>query len=38
MIACTGVILILSKAWFFVLPVACRLFLTVLMKATEENG
>ena len=37
MIACTGVILILSNAWFFVLPFVYWLFMTVLMKATEEK-
>ena len=37
MIACTGVILILSNAWFFVLPLVYWLFMTVLMKATEEK-
>ena len=37
MIACTGVILIVSNAWFFVLPFIYWLFMTVLMKATEEK-
>ena len=37
MIACTGVILILSNAWFFILPLVYWLFMTVLMKATEEK-
>lgn len=37
MIACTGVVLILSNAWFFVLPFVYWLFMTVLMKATEEK-
>ncbi len=37
MIACTGVVLILSNAWFFVLPLVYWLFMTVLMKATEEK-
>ena len=37
MISCTGVILILSNAWFFVLPLVYWLFMTVLMKATEEK-
>lgn len=37
MIACTGVILILGNAWFFVLPFVYWLFMTVLMKATEEK-
>lgn len=37
MLACTGVVLILSNAWFFVLPFVYWLFMTVLMKATEEK-
>ncbi len=37
MIVCTGVILIVSNAWFFVLPFVYWLFMTVLMKATEEK-
>ena len=37
MIACTGVILIVGNAWFFVLPFAYWLFMTLLMKATEEK-
>ena len=37
MIACTGVILIVSNAWFFPLPFVYWLFMTVLMKATEEK-
>ena len=37
MISCTGMILILSNAWFFVLPFVYWLFTTVLMKATEEK-
>ena len=37
MIVCTGVILIVSNAWFFVLPFIYWLFMTVLMKATEEK-
>ena len=37
MIACTGVILIIGNAWFFILPLAFWLFMTVLMKATEEK-
>lgn len=37
MIASTGVILIIGNAWFFFLPFVYWLFLTVLMKATEEK-
>lgn len=37
MLACTGVVLILSNAWFFVLPFVYWLFMTVLIKATEEK-
>ena len=37
MIACTGVLLIVGNAWFFVLPFAYWLFMTLLMKATEEK-
>lgn len=37
MIVCTGVILIVGNAWFFVLPLLFWLFLTVLMKHTEEK-
>ena len=37
MIVCTGVILIISDAWFFILPFVYWLFMTVLMKATEET-
>lgn len=37
MIACTGVILLLGNAWFFPLPLFYWLFMTVLMKATEER-
>lgn len=37
MIACAGVILIVGNAWFFVLPLIYWLFMTVLMKATEEK-
>ncbi len=37
MIVCTGVILIVGNAWFFVLPLFFWLFLTVLMKHTEEK-
>ena len=37
MIACTGVILIVGNAWFFILPFIYWLFMTVLMKATEEK-
>ena len=37
MIACTGVLLIVGNAWFFVLPFLYWLFMTVLMKTTEEK-
>ena len=37
MIACTGVILIIGNAWFFILPLVYWLFMTLLMKATEEK-
>lgn len=37
MIACTGVILIIGNAWFLPLPLLYWLFMTVLMKATEEK-
>ena len=37
MLACTGVILIIGNAWFFILPLVFWLFMTVLMKATEEK-
>ena len=37
MIVCTGVILIIGNAWFFILPLFYWLFMTVLMKATEEK-
>lgn len=37
MIACTGVILILRNAWFFILPFVYWLLMTVLMKKTEEK-
>lgn len=37
MIVCTGVIQIISNAWFFILPFVFWLFMTVLMKATEEK-
>lgn len=37
MIACTGVILMIGNAWFFPLPLFYWLFMTVLMKATEEK-
>lgn len=36
-IICTGIILILSNAWFFILPVVFWLLMTVLMKTTEEK-
>jgi len=34
---CTGALLIAGNLWLFVLPVAYWLFLTLLMKATEEK-
>ena len=37
MIACTGVILMIGNAWFLLLPILYWLFMTVLMKATEEK-
>ena len=37
MIICTGVILIVGNAWFFILPIIYWIFMTVLMKATEEK-
>ena len=37
MIACTGVLLIVGNVWFLVLPLVYWLFMTVLMKATEEK-
>ena len=37
MLACTGVILIIGNAWLFPLPLVYWLFMTVLMKATEEK-
>ncbi len=37
MIACTGAILLIGNAWFFPLPLFYWLFMTVLMKATEEK-
>lgn len=37
MIACTGVILIIGNAWFFPLPLLYWLFMTALMKGTEEK-
>lgn len=37
MIICTGVILIIGNAWFFILPVIYWLFMTILMKNTEEK-
>lgn len=37
MIACTGVIFIIGNVWFFALPFIFWLFMTVLMKATEEK-
>lgn len=35
MIACTGVILIVGNAWFFILPLVFWLFMTLLMRGTE---
>ena len=37
MAACTGVIIIVGNAWFFILPLVYWLFMTLLMKATEEK-
>ena len=37
MILCTGVLLIAGNAFFFVLPLVYWLFMTVLMKRTEEK-
>ena len=37
MLACTGVILIIGNAWFFPLPLIYWLFMTVLMRSTEEK-
>ena len=37
MIACTGVILMVGNLFFFVLPLLYWLYMTVLMKATEEK-
>ena len=37
MIACTGVIIILGNAYFFVLPFVFWIFMTVLLKPTEEK-
>ncbi|MBR1407607.1 MAG: isoprenylcysteine carboxylmethyltransferase family protein [Clostridia bacterium] len=37
MILCTGVVLILGNAWFFILPVFFWIFMTVLMRQTEEK-
>ncbi len=37
MIACTGVLLIAGNAYFFGLPLLYWLFMTVLMKETEEK-
>lgn len=37
MIACTGVILIVGNTWFFILPLIFWLFMTLLMKGTEEK-
>ena len=37
MFACTGFILMIGNAFFFVLPFVYWLFMTVLMKQTEEK-
>ena len=37
MFACTGFILIIGNAFFFVLPFIYWLFMTILMKHTEEK-
>ena len=37
MIACTGVIFLVGNLWFFALPFLYWLFMTVLMRATEEK-
>ncbi len=37
MIACTGVLLIVGNLWFIILPLFFWIFMTVLMKATEEK-
>lgn len=37
MILCTGVLLIAGNAWFFVLPIIYWLFMTAMMKGTEEK-
>lgn len=37
MFACTGVIFMVGNAWFFILPLVFWLFMTLLMKATEEK-
>ena len=37
MLACTGGILLIGNAWFFPLPLLYWLFMTLLMKATEEK-
>ncbi len=37
MIACTGILLIIGNLWFFLLPLLYWLFMTVLMKSTEEK-
>ena len=37
MVACTGVVIIVGNAWFFILPLVYWLFMTLLMKATEEK-
>ena len=37
MILCTGVLLMVGNAWFLILPFVYWLFMTVLMKNTEEK-
>ena len=37
MFACTGVILMIGNAFFFVMPLIYWLFMTILMKHTEEK-
>lgn len=37
MVACMGVIFIVGNAWFFILPLVYWLFMTLLMRATEEK-
>ena len=37
MIVCTGAIFLIGNAWFFILPFLYWLFMTILMKVTEEK-